>query len=188
MNTRKDVEFKAIASAIALLYRHRKQSKKLPKSWFQHLIGTLISAATELTPDSGGTVIRRKVYGQPYWSKEAIIQAIDNLKNKGNKLEKGLQHEHVIPKSYYYKKLERIRKPTQKHIHRLLETTVAAVVTVEEHKKLPKEYSGKNIWERYKGRAIIFDLSEYKTKREQLKLFRTRPFNFSDLKRISLSK
>jgi hypothetical protein len=186
MITRKHKEFKAISGAISLLYTY-KEDLQLPKLWFKHIISSLISAVTELSEDSEGKVLRRKILGQPFWSKKAIQKVRENI-NEGERHEKGLQHEHVIPKTYYFDKFEKLERPSQRNIQRLLETTVAAIVTEEEHKQLPDAFKGNKIWERYKERSIIFDLSDFKTKKEQLELFKSKYFQFKKLRKINLSK
>lgn len=187
MTSRNEKEFKAIASAISILYKNRSIFNNLPNVWFQHLAGSLISAVTELTVDSRGKVGRRKFFGQPYWSKKAIQRVRENLKND-IKAEKGLHHEHVIPKKYYFKKFEKITDPTPRKIHKILEGSVAAIVTQEEHQKLTDSYSGNKIWERYKGKATIYDLSNYRTRKEQIGLISSTNFQFKKLKRINLNR
>jgi hypothetical protein len=88
----------------------------------------LIWAATERSNNG----VKRKYFGQPLWSKNAIQRVFDNIENNIDPI-KGLTHEHTVPRKIIINLIKALESPTKENILSILDNyAFAAIITNEE--------------------------------------------------------
>jgi hypothetical protein len=101
-------------------------------------------AASEWTEHSG------KYEGCPLWSKKAFDQY------QANSEEKGLRHEHAVPKKVLVGELLGLQNPTEKDVGILFLFLIGVVVTVEENKILDSRFQCSMPQEFYDKKSSAF--------------------------------
>ncbi|MCB9174015.1 MAG: hypothetical protein H6587_13155 [Flavobacteriales bacterium] len=127
--------------------------KDYPINIYKRLINTLLWSVT--TDSYNGKVDDIK-YKKLYWTEKAIKKRNKNIKDKVD-INKGLRHEHLIPKNLIRNSIESLKQPTPELILEVINNyEFAAIVTKEEddkinkiglRQKIPKGYTLENATE-----------------------------------------
>ncbi len=101
------------------------------------LLGILLDRFLWTATEDNDKNERVKYIGQPYWSKEAILQYQRQNQGRKNKYIKNLRHEHIVPRNIIKKRILGLPIKSAENIFKILEScSHAVIVTKKEDQRL----------------------------------------------------